>query len=201
MKIELDLNYRGDRNYLQGGDFYIALTNASKDYCNDPKVYVKKLTFRNFARTCCEIVSIKPSDFSRLIGEVRFSNDTGSKLWDAWIIEKENDVIKRKEFNEELLLSKAVIDSVKRVGILHKRSKYMPIDDIIALTKCINYAVAPKISGTWVFGQIDLEGHINIDYKELKVEINSLIPGRFTLNNIFLDGRHTGNVRFIVGNP
>ena len=79
------------------------------------------------------------------------------------------------------------------------RSKFTPIEDVIVLTKHLNYAMSRILKGNWLFGQLDLTEPLIDNYRSLEIKMKYLIEGKFSVNDILIDGRTIGSIRFIMG--
>jgi hypothetical protein len=114
-------------------------------------------------------------------------------------VESGRSALGRYEFDEDSLLAPAISNGEEI--ILRERSGYTPIEEIIALTKRLNYELTPDITGKWVFGQLNVNGPLPGDYSSLKICRTSEVVGRFSVNKIFIDDDAVGDIRFIVGEP
>ena len=85
--------------------------------------------------------------------------------------------------------------------VLEIRSAFSPIEELIALTKRLNYELTPDIDGKWVFGQMNLKCGLPDEYSQLRITRNCIVSGRFSVNDIKFDSKHVGDIRFIVGTP
>jgi hypothetical protein len=198
VKMLLELSFKGSRDYLQGGDIFNALKNVVPIVSNHKEAFICRLSFRNFAKMACELTTDPPNELTTIIGEVRFAFPNELGHLDAWVVLTDIPVRQRKPFDEDLLLASAKFDQVNRSASLISRSEWTAIEEIIALTKYLNYAVNPNVKGKWVFGQLDLKQDLLDNYLKLDVKMINLIPGRFSVNNIFIDGDYVGSIRFIV---
>ena len=200
MKKMLSLSYKGGRDYLHGSDIFNELSKIAAELEGSHKGFVERLTFRRFARMACEVFDETPVEQSRIVAHSRFRLGSGSDM-EAWVVETEIPVTTGRPFDEEGLVANALLDVVERRVSMSQRSIYTPIEEVIALTKCLNYAVCPDVKGKWVFGQLDLSEPLQENYQTLEIQMKNLIPGRFSVNKIILNGRDIGTMRFIVGAP
>ena len=65
----------------------------------------------------------------------------------------------------------------------------------------LNYSVCPLEKGQWVFGQLDLAEPLTVEYQHMEIRMKNLLTGRFSINEVYVDGRPVGAMRFIVGAP
>ena len=201
MKELLSLTYKGEREYLHGGDFYNALADIATEFTGDASAFVDLLAFRRFARLACEVTTEQPVGPSTVVGQVRFSLPGKAESLGAWLVETDHAVSGRRPFDEAALLVNSSLDAQGRCASLPERSIYTPIEDVIGLTKQLNYAVSPEADGKWVFGKLNLVEPLTEDYRKLEIRMKNLISGRFSVNDIVIDGRNIGTMRFIVGAP
>lgn len=201
MRKLLMLSYKGEREYIQGGDIFNALADIASEVAGHSGAFVKRLAFRRFTRMACEVTTEQPNDSSKVIGQVRFGLQHDSSHRDAWLVETGIDITTRQPFDEASLLANARLDEATRSVCLPSRSPHSPVEDVIALTKHLNYAISPEISGKWVLGQLELTEPLTDSYQALTIQMKNLIAGHFSANEIVVDGRRIGSVRFIVGEP
>lgn len=201
MKKLLPLRYKGEREYLHGSDFYNALADISVEFTGDASAFVERLVFRRSARMACEITTEQPAEPSTVVGQVRFRVPAGADSQEGWLVETDGPVSGRRPFDEAALLANSSLDAESRCSSLPERSNCTPIEDVIALTKQLNYAVCPEVSGKWMFGQLDLVEPLTGDYRKLEIRMKNLIATRFSVNDIVVDGHNIGTIRFIMGAP
>lgn len=201
MKKLLTLSYKGSREYLHGTDFFNALAEAAPAITGDPDAFLDRLIFRRFARMACEVTTDQPVDQSKTVGQVRFRMPHDTSHLDAWLVETNSSVLSRGPFDEERLLANAGLDEGGRSACLPARSEYTPIDDVVILTKYLNYAISPEVAGKWVFGQLDILEPLTGRYQTLEIQMKSLIANRFSVSDILIDRHRIGTIRFIVGAP
>ena len=191
----LNLGFKGDRNYVQGGDIFNAVEREFRE--RDTNSYVSHISFRHFVRSDCDLVWERPEDAETLVAQGRWSASTGEQPF--WVIESTRPVTGRRGFDEDRLLAPAMLsrDEIR----LDQRSEYTAIEEVIALTKRLSYAIEPDVSGKWVFGQLNLDRALAGEYSSLTIERANSIPGRFNVNRIIVDDEPVGDIRFIVGEP
>lgn len=191
----LNLKYKGERTYLHGSDIYNAVDQIVR--MNDDECYVSHIAFRQFARRDCVLSWTAPGDRKNLIAKGGISHSGIDKPF--WIIESDRPANGRYDFDEASLVAPAIREHEEI--FLKKRSIYTPIEEIIALTKRLNYELMPDIDGQWLFGQLDMNCALPKDYSSLIIRRVSQVAGRFSLNNITMDKCDVGKIRFIVGAP
>jgi hypothetical protein len=196
--VPLHLRYKGDRNYLHGSDIYNAINSLAPTITGFQNAYLNHISFRSFCRRDAD-VSFDPPDEGHLIAATARIVAGPDYTKKAWIVESERKIEKRYDFDESRVVGKATCTSSSIT--LCCRTGFSPIEVVLAMTKSLSYQAYPKISGKWVFAQLDLMQPFLTDYNSIRIERKACIADRFTLNRIFQDDTHVGDIRFIVGNP
>ena len=191
----LNLRFKGDRTYIQGGDIYNALDRLIQE--TDSAAYVSHLAFRRFARRDCDLLWDRPVLTEKLIAQG--SASLADRKRPFWVSESRRAAAGRNEYDEDSVVAPAAINGEQIV--LQKRSIYTPIEEIIALTKRLSYELTPDIDGKWVFGQLNLHSALPDKYAMLKIKRKSEVAGRFSVNEIEIDENRVGDIRFIIGAP
>ena len=192
---QLNLKFKGDRTYIQGGDIYNAVDRYVRE--TDAGAYISKLVFRTFARQECDLLWDRPASTETLIGQGIASHADSNQQF--WIIESTRPAAGRYPYDEDSIVNPALSDGEQI--ILETRSVYSPIEEIIALTKRLSYELTPDIDGKWVYGQSNHCCSLPDEYSKLRITRKSAVPGRFSVNDIEIDANRVGDIRFIVGAP
>lgn len=199
MKKSLPLLFKGSRDYLHGSDFFNLLVNFSSEVTGNSDSYVERLTFRKNASHMCELVDEKPMSQNKVVGQVRYSGANTNNEANLWIVETNLPVLGRYPFDETVVSKNITMDIQQRTAMLSSRSIFTPIEEVIILTKCLNYQISPITNGSWLFGQLNLNSPLVSAYRVLEIKMKSLIEGKFSVNDIIVDNHLVGSIRFIVG--
>lgn len=195
MKIISKFEFKGSRNYIQGGDFVNWVDAYVRESGHGKLMRIK---FISFTRAQCELHFSTPGRDSRIVAEGSYIDSVGlSSLF--WLSETDQPVTGRREYDEELIVGGALID-----GYQISRSSSTPftlIEDVIALTKMLNYKLSADINGKWVFGQLKLTEPMPDTYVNILVERTAILAGKFSNNVVSIDGSVIGDIRFIVARP
>jgi hypothetical protein len=198
MQTPLQIAFKGDRNYLHGTDFFKALDDVAKDFTSGRACFIHQLKLRRLVNKACNVASLPPEDRSLLVGEATLQLEGGG-LQNLWLIETGNPITERRPYDEETAFADVLIDIPNRVALLEKGTGFTPIEEIIALTKKLSYALKPDIDGKWLFGQLSIQERLKTGYKVLKIQTTQIVGGRFSINDISIDNRKVGVIHFIVG--
>jgi hypothetical protein len=191
----LYLKYKGSRNYLQGGDIYNAIDDLLSARFSG---HLACLVFKRFARNQIELQFEKPDDSSRLVGHGTWQI-LPADVVEFWMQETTQHVTDSYPFQEECITQPAEVEGTMIRG--RRENAYSLIENIIALTKCLNYALTPDVDGKWLFGQLNLEKALPTEWDEIVVRRGVDVGNRFSRNQIEIDGEGFGEIRFIGGAP
>jgi hypothetical protein len=194
MSSVLPLSFKAERRYLHGSDFFQVLSDwAVSEYGSE--AYLSRLSFRRLARNCCMVVLEKPSA-DLLIGEGEVTSPIVRSPF--WLIETDKPVTERRPFEETGITAGMMLREAERAVELSEINGNA-IDEVIFLTKQLNYAISPEVDGSWLFGQLQLEMPLQRAGRPLRIVMRSLLANRFSVNDIYYGDQRVGNIRFIVG--
>lgn len=192
---QLNLKFKGARIYLHGSDIF----NAIEDLLSEiHEGFLSKLVFKTFARNQIEVLMAKPSDEAQILGQGNWKSIAGDSL-NFWLRETDILVAESYAFDEDLILTNTTVTN-EQIN-LEKQNIYSTIENVIALTKKLNYVLTPNVNGKWLFGQIDLQVKLPETWRVLGVVRTICVANSFSRNRILIDGEDVGEIRFIGGVP
>ena len=193
--IDFELKYKGTRNYLQGGDFYNTINEMLSTRFGG---HLVRLVFKHFARNQCQLLLERPADTGPVIGHGTWQAASGDTQR-FWLRETDRPVTESYPFDEEAITDAAQVEGEAIVG--HRSNDSSAVENVIALTKRLNYALSPEVNGKWLFGQLDLTAGLPESWQAIRIERTSCVGDSFSRNCIFIDGVDYGEIRFIGGQP
>ncbi|WP_220782557.1 hypothetical protein, partial [Shewanella sairae] len=120
-----------------------------------------------------------------------------TKTQKYYLLETNESVTERYQFDEESLVEAATLYE-KRLT-MSRNMQFSMIENLIALTKKLNYALEHPKSGKWLFTQYRTEEN-NDDFEgEISIERGSFVPQRFSENLVYLNGILKAKVIFAIG--
>jgi len=200
MKYPLSTPFKGDRHYIHGSDLFNASEAVAELVTGANDAYVSKLVFTRFAYHQCELVlsSSATDDVSNQMGAGEFRMPDGSCM-PFCLYEGDQAPLERTSYDEDGMVSAAIC--AEQAVTLQVPIKYSSIEAVIALTKVLNYRLSPPKDGKWVFGKIELTQALPIPQSYISITRIKSVPGRFSVNEINIDGATVGTIQFIVGAP
>ena len=187
------LKFKGSRNYLQGGDIFNAL---EVKFGSKESGYLSKLVFKRFSRRQFDVLNKLPVDSSQIFGNGVWTSLCG-KCKRFWLEETASEVTESYPFDENKIISDAIIS--KNLIQLSSLNSYSTIENIISLTKKLNYILEPEYNGKWLFGQIDLKQRLPNQWTCITIERTVCVGIRFSRNVITIDNQFYGEIRFVGG--
>ncbi|RBO85743.1 hypothetical protein [Marinomonas aquiplantarum] len=194
---KLEMQYKGNRSYLHGTDFFSKITTGLANGLGAGSI--RKLSFKSFAKNQCDLaLNDRPSKDQHVVGNGIWRKSSDEEIR-FWIVETDVPVVSRYPFDEDGLIAPSFIED--RTITLNIDNDYSAIENIVAMTKKLNYALSPDINGKWVFGQIDMLKSMPDSFDQIIITRKSERKGMFSCNQILIDKEHVGEIRFIVGDP
>lgn len=194
--IELHFEFKGERNYVQGGDIFNALSTVAQQSFGGG--FVALLAFRSIARRQCVLAFENPASMAAVAtGSIRAGD---GQTHPFWLFEREEELVGRYPFDEEAIVRRTEVSIHDRSIRLLPDGSVTLIEYVIALTKRLNYLLSPDIDGKWLFGQLNLDVPLNGDGL-VQVVQKSLLNGRMSVNEVWLGDVRVGTIRFVVGKP
>ncbi|MFB1489889.1 MULTISPECIES: hypothetical protein [unclassified Thiocapsa] len=193
--IDFQLKFKGTRNYLQGGDIYNAIAEALSARFGG---HLVRLAFKHFARNQCQLLFQHPAETGKVMGNGTWQAASG-EMQRFWLCETDRPVTESYPFDEDAITAPAQLEGEAIVG--HRSNDYSVIENVIALTKRLNYSLSPDVDGKWLFGQLDLTAGLPDTWQTIRIDRMVCVGDSFSRNRILIDGTDYGEIRFIGGQP
>lgn len=198
MSRPLEIAFKGDRNYLHGTDLLAASEALLRQHAGEG--FISHFVARSFATRTPYLEVGQTQDERSSFASGKFRVECRDEI--AFTLHEGTEpVTGRYPFDEAGLLSDACIDVERGTGTMAARTGFSPIEQVIALNKKLQYAVAPDVKGKWVFVRLDLKQPLSPDASEYSMRLKRIISGRFSTSLIQLDGTDVGSIQFMVGTP
>lgn len=181
--------FKGDRDYVHGTDIYGLLEAAFETL----SARILELNFHGFSRCQMVCMFVEPAVGGKVSG---IGIDEAGKRFPFWLVETEERVTERYAFDENALASGAAVEG-KSIHSDFKQD-FSLIEHVVALTKRLNYILMPDVHGKWVFGQLRLQRPLPSVVRDIVIIQKSMLAGRFSVQEIILDGESVGRIHFIT---
>lgn len=189
----LFFKFKGMRTYVQGGDIF----NAVNEHLVRFGSYLTAIVFKSFTKHHLRYSESLDAD-GKLIAQGKAVDKNGQFLT-FYLYETDVPVDQRYDFVEDKITLNAKLDGLKIT--LAEQNEFTVIENIIAITKNLSYALHPLETGKWVFGQLLLKMRLPTSYKSIQIIQKSIVQNNFSTNAIYIDNEPIGEIKFIVANP
>lgn len=183
IKKNINFQFKGLRNYIQGPDIFNAMIGA---FDAERPITNIKFTANSFTSTpaCAVLISADRSDLEALADVHAKCNlfIDGQPYWAALVEDASREIeVTRSEYDEEQIISICKIDG--NSIFLSAKSPYTFIETIVSMYKFLLTKLFSEVKGKWIFTRVDLNFNCvetnalevrfkhNLNYKLLKSEI------------------------------
>jgi len=192
----LKLCFKGERNYLQGGDLCNAVMEAVSASSVGEAVRFQ-LAFHRFIATQPDMVWLEvdkpPSRPENVAAEFVVRGSLGKTS--GWLIETDRGVDCRIPFDEERIARHCNFAG-ESVSILED-SGYLPMEVAVSMTKQLHNRLLPAPSGRWIFTKLDLSRYPGAaDAPALTITLKQNLHGRLTKSEVSVHDRSLGFIYF-----
>jgi len=183
----IKFKFKGNRNYVHGSDIFNNITALLKE-----DEFTLDLSIRKVSTSYC-VLKQQAEDGDVVTSIIK--TNSGQYV----LVNGNESVTERYEFDEENLVANASIDNT--LISMDSNTHFTLIENVIALTKKLNYSLEPEVDGKWLFGQLKLTAQFPKEFGKIEIQSTRRLPKRFSENEILVDGVNYGKIIFIVGKP
>ena len=192
---KLNLQFKGDRNYLHGSDIY----NETLTWLELYRGNVESIDFsfhQITSRQLFAIVGVLPRGVDPVA--VCFFSANGARE-QLYVVESEHVVIERYQYPEEEIASQMEIDLATRSCVFRGEFAYSDIELWVAMAKDLHYKVFPLKTGKWWFvrGRYPRYEFRSQSLKRTLCIVSNL-NNKFTKSEVFLDDHKAGEIYFAI---
>jgi len=188
-RLRLDLSFKGDRDYLQGGDVFNALLKRFKSSCPISLRFHRPIKFQVEAGPLG--VGDNPA--------ARFTYwNAGDKINLGLYEIAGAPVIERIPYDEDAIGRGAECDQW-RVKMKHRPDATF-IERVLVMNKLLHRALFPEAQGRWLFTRLELERNFS-GFPQIALSHQSNLGSRLTKVRIEADGETLGDLFFTPSPP
>ncbi len=184
---ELDLAFKGDREYLHGTDIFNELVMLMS-----PVEHIK-FQLKKIMTSQISIIRLGDRQESRqkISGIFKFMHKKNEI--ELGLFENSKKINRRYEYNEEEVIRDVIYTKDK--AELHSSTKYSFIERLVSLNKSMLVRFVEQPSVKWYFTQIDIT-RLPADDCSLSLSIKQQLGIRLVLSNIVANGVKIGSIGF-----
>lgn len=196
----LDLDFRGERDYLHGTSMYAAATTALQSVAPGGEGAFE-ITFRRPAREQCDLVitdessAATPEDIA-----ADFELRGPGRTVRGWFVTNGATVARRTPYAEDDIVRSC--DLNERGARMTRDSGFAPIEVVVAITKAFHTQSRPPGRLRWMFARLRLERLLrSADAGALSVTLEQELGARMTMSRIESNGAPIGHIFFALMVP
>jgi hypothetical protein len=193
----LSLCFKGERDYLQGGDLY----NAVIDVLAQRYVPIRNfhLAFHGFLLTLPDMYLMReenrPLRATDAAADLRFKAGVDAEAMFGWLAPSSRPVDCRMPFDEDKIRRHCTI-SGQTVSI-RRDTRFTAIEVAVSMTKHLHNERLPIHEGRWIFTKIELSRPLDKDAAHhLDITLRDNIHNRLTRSEMAVDGARVGHIYF-----
>jgi hypothetical protein len=197
---ELDLFYRGERDYIYGPDLFDAAVQSVFDYFNISQISSVDFSSHDMTRFGLDFFLFKSAqdEVNYSFHSKLFFTYDGTKYF-AYLVKNNEEVIKRIPYPEQEIVAISELSKEQKSVEINEVTPFKLTDNYTALTKYLHYQAFPEITGKWIFVRVLYpEYHSNMKYQTLKVVNRRIFGNKYTQNTLLLDDKKIGVLNFAL---
>jgi len=197
MKKRLNLQFKGERNYLHGTDMFNETMAFLEHHHPSSEPSTIDFSFHRMAKTALDLYDSPQSGLGEHVAECSYT--IGSKRFKVYLYESGDEVSDRYPYDEEEITRDFEINVSGRYGILRTVPEYTDVEIWVALTKELHQKALPEITGKWLFVRGRFPSYVRLTQsKERSLRMISNFQNRLTRTELLLDGKRAGEIFFSV---
>ena len=195
MEYQLDLLFKGSRDYLHGTDIYNKVITILNE--NNSAISEIDIAFHSLARTQLKLTTDQPVVGDSTVATCSFN--TSDKRKRVYIVETDHQVTQRYPYPEDEIVRQMVVNLEEQYGELSGNPPFTDIEIWIAMTKSLHHKVFPQLSGKWLFVRGRFARYTeHSQAMARRISIVSCFNNKLTKSEAILDGCKVGEIYFSI---
>jgi hypothetical protein len=191
-QYNLELNYKGRRDYIQGGDIYNACSTLVAELFGT-KYWVNKIKFQGFVNAGAYITFDKEGVEKKDV-KAFFTIDGLTDI--GYVIEAYTEVTARIPYDESLVTDNAIVTG--ELVRQESKSDFSAIEEVIALTKHLHNTTLPSEDGRWIFTELSLNERLCKNKSLVSIKLAKNLNNMYTVSDIIEDSNSLGKIKFTL---
>ena len=197
MKQRLNLEFKGERDYLQGPDMFNATLNfLVKEHARDEITNID-FSFHRMARRAVDLYCEQQTSLGKAVAECSYSRQGALKK--VYLYESEEPVSGRYPYDESRICRDFTIDTASATGSVTGELGFSEIEVWVALTKALHQGALSEVKGKWLFVRAKFPKFVQHPIvRERVLTIISNFQNRLTRTQLVADGVPVGEIFFSI---
>ncbi len=196
-RFPVSARFKGQRDYLQGGDLYDAACAIleTNGYSDLRKIDV---AFHKILREGLDLevlecpVANAPTDAAAV-----FQFASADQSYAAYLIPNGQPVTNRDPYHEEQIVEACEFDLPQQQVTVSKPLPFSNIEILVAMNKALLQRLFPDSGGKWYFTRLQLSGTVwNRTFAAMQVRLEANLNFLVTRSAIVADGKPIGRIFF-----
>ena len=197
MKHRLNIDFKGERDYLQGPDMFNSTLGylVEKQACDE--VTQVDFSFHRIARNALDLYDEVQPGFGKPVAECSYtSQGVPGKVY---LYESGEAVSGRYPYDESQICRDFRINVATATGSISGDFRFSEIEVWVALTKALHQEVLSDVKGKWLFVRGKFPKSLQVsNVGERTLRISSNFQNRLTRTLLFFNGMPTGEIFFSI---
>jgi hypothetical protein len=197
MKQRLNIQFKGERNYLHGTDMFNATLEYLSTQDSSKEVTDIEFSFHQLAHSALDLYNEMQANHGKPVAECSYSiKGVPGKVY---LYESGDVVSGRYPYDESQICRNFIIQTDKATGSVVGEFRFSEIEVWVALTKALHLGVLSEVKGKWLFVRGKFPGSIqNLGTGERTLRIISNFQNRLTKTLLFRGGVKVGEIFFSI---
>lgn len=191
------LKFKGDRQYLQGPDIFVAALNAIAADSNIACLNDIDVVFHSMARSGLSLaIDLLPSGTEPVVQITCRVGDLRQKFY---LIDDGRPILERYDYAEDQIVAATDISVSTASATSSMPMPYTDIERWVAMVKALHYALYPEVRGKWLFvrGKFShYPGTYQLADIEQQVRVEANFNNKLTRSALLVDGKKLGDIFF-----
>lgn len=193
--MRINLNFKGDRNYLHGTDIF----NETLTWLSASKGEIEDIDFSFHRLASCQLMAMVGSPVNESDPVAVCSYTSGGIRGRVYLTETDQVVTGRYPYPEENIVSRMEVNLPTRRGVLHGEMAYSDIETWVAMTKSLHHQTFPQLKGQWLFVRGRFTRYVRHTIAdERALVIAASLNDKLTRSEALLDGIKVGEIYFSI---
>ena len=196
---ELNLKYRGSRDYIYGPDLFSEALETLASYLQVTSFEKVDFSSHHMTREGLELhvfssIQEKLEDTSNS----KFTCISKEKKFYGYLLSTGQEVVERTPYPEEEIIKQSTLNADQKEIVLNGTTSFKLTDNYTALNKMMHNTLYPGL-GKWIFVRVVYERYsIQNTFNTLKVRIRKNFANKYTQSILQMDEQKVGTLYFSI---
>lgn len=192
-RYPLELQFKGERNYIQGPDIFDAVLSKLCEISSDEIAKID-FSFHRMAHKAVDMICTEHVENLDPVAVCQYVLNGIRRR--AYVVESSRDIDGRKPYQESEIVEQMLLNAEKAVCDLQCSPVYSDIEIWVAMTKALHQAALPELKGKWLFVRGKFDRYDPQDKGPRQLVIKSNFSNKLTRSDALRNGVKVGEIYF-----